>query len=92
MVSKIFRITVKIFTVATVVLAITIAYVFGEMQGIMSQRPLIKELWHELHGIDEFGLWVHPLWSPLLSVAFIFGVCWIVIAVIALQKKRKEQT
>jgi len=87
--SKIFRIIVKVFTVATVILAIAMAYVFGEMRGIMSQQPLIKELWHELHGVDEFGLWVHPLWHPLLSIAFIFGVCWIVIAVIALEEKKK---
>jgi len=92
--SKIFGITVKVFTVATVILAIVMAYVFGVMEGVNSQQWRIKELLEELHHglIVDFFTWVHPLWHPLLSIAFIFGVCWIVIVVIALQKKRKEQT
>ena len=91
--SKIFRTTVQVFTVATVILAIAIAYIFGEMRGVLSQRPRIKELMEELHpGHVTFGLYVHPLWYPLLSIAFIFGACWIVIAVIALTQKRKKHT
>ena len=90
---KMFRITVEVFTIATVILAIAIAYVFGEMRGVLSQRPLIKELMEELNGlITDFGLWVHPLWYPLLVIAFILGACWIVIVVIALTGKKKEQT
>ena len=89
--SRIFRITVQVFTVATVILAIAIAYVLGEMRGVLSQQPRIKELMEELNGlIVDFGLYVHPLWYPLLSIAFIFGACWIVIVVIALREKRKE--
>lgn len=89
--SRKFRITVKVFTAATVVLAIAIAYVFGVMRGVLSQQSRIKELMEELHPdlIVDFGLQVHPLWYPLLSIAFIFGACWIVIAVRA--RKRKEQ-
>jgi len=92
--SKIFRITVEVLSVATVILAIAIAYTFGEMRGILSQQWIIKELLEELHPglINMHGLWVHPLWPPLLSIAFIFGACWIVIAVITLREKRKEQT
>jgi len=92
--NKMSRITVKVFTVATVILAMAIAYVFGEMRGILSQEWRIKELLEELHPglIVDFGLWVHPLWHPLLGIALIFGVCWIAIALIALREKRKEQT
>ena len=92
--SKIFRITVQVFTVANVILAIAVAYAFGVMEGVNSQQWRIKELLFELYNglIVDFFPWVHPLWYPLLSIAFIFGACWIVIAVIALGEKRKEQT
>ena len=92
--SKIFRTTVQVFTVATVILAIAIAYVLGEMSGELSQRLRIIELEEELHPgllIDPY-LYEHPLWHPLLTIAFIFGACWIVIAVIALTQKRKKRT
>lgn len=82
------RMVVRILAVVTVILAIAIAYVFGEMRGVLSQQPIIKELMEEQNGlIVDFGLWAHPLWYPLLSTAFIIGVCWIVIAVFALEKK-----
>ena len=42
--SKIFRTTVQVFTVATVILAIAKAYVLGEIRGVLSQRPRIIEL------------------------------------------------
>ena len=92
--SKIFRTTVQVFTVATVILAIAIAYVLGEIGGVLSQRPRIIELIEELHPSlhVDLGLYEHPLWHPLLTIAFIFGACWIVIAVIALTQKRKKHT
>ena len=90
--SKIFSTTVQVFTVATVILAIAIAYVLGEMSGEMSQRLRIIELENKLHpGIHvDPELYEHPLWHPLLTTAFIFGACWIVIAVIALTQKKKK--
>jgi len=92
--NKIFGIATKLFIIATFILAIAIAYVFGFMEGFMSQQQFIKELMEELHPslIVDYGLWVHPLWYPLLTVAFIFGVCWIFVAVITFQEKKKKQT
>jgi hypothetical protein len=88
--NRILGITVKAFAVATVILAIVLAYVFGVMEGVNSQQWRIKELLEELHPgfIINFFPWVHPLWHPLLIIAFIFGVCWIVIIVIALHRRK----
>ena len=92
--STIFGLIVKVFATASVILAIAIAYAFGVMKGVNSQQWRIKELLEELHDglIVDFLSWVHPLWYPLLSVAFIFGVCWIIIAVIVVQKKRNKNS
>ena len=91
--SKIFRIGLHVFIVVTVISAIAIAYIFGEMRGVSSQLPLFKELMEKQNGlIVDFGLYVHPLYYPLLNIAFLFGACWIIIAVIAIREKRKEQT
>jgi len=91
--SRIFRTALYVFLVATVILAIAIAYVFGEMRGVISQQWIIKELMEKQNGlIVDFGLYVHPFYYPLLNVAFLFGVCWIIIIVITLMEKRKEQT
>ena len=92
--SKIFKIALQFFIVATVILAIAIAYVLGEVAGVSSQLPLIKELYMQKQNglIVDFGLIVHPLYYPLLNIAFLLGACWIIVAVIALREKRKEQT
>ena len=93
--SKIFGTTVKVFTVATVILAIAIAYVLGEMSGELSERIRFNELENKLHPEihGDLGLYEPPpLWYPLLTTAFIFGASWIVIAVIALTQKIKKRT
>ena len=92
--SKIFRTTVQVFTVATVILAMAIAYVLGEIEGVLSERLRNIELMNKLHPYIHVDpeLYEHPLWHPLLTIAFIFGACWIVIAVIALTQKRKKHT
>jgi len=92
--SKIFGIIVIVFAVATVILAIAMAYVYGMTAGAHSQRWCLYEL-DECRNPNrkiDYGPWRHPLMQPLQNIAFIFGVCWISIAVIALQEKRKGQT
>ena len=83
-----------VLTVATVILAISIAYVWGVMEGVSSQQWRIKELTEELHPgvIVNHGLITHPLYPTLICIAFLLGGCWIVIAVTVLGKKRKGQT
>ncbi|MDH5732195.1 MAG: hypothetical protein OEY88_00230 [Candidatus Bathyarchaeota archaeon] len=87
---KYFSIIVRVFALANIVLAIAIAYVYGEMRGISSQEPIIKELMEEISGLHvDFGLFYHPLWHPLLGLAFIFGFCWIMIAIVYLENRKK---
>ncbi len=87
--SRIFRIIVLVLVVATVILAIAIAYVRGVMEGVRSQQWRIKELIEELHPgiIVDPGLVTHPLYPPLMSTFLLLGACWIVIAIKALTKK-----
>jgi hypothetical protein len=89
---RIFRIIVVVLAVATGILAIAMAYVYGMAAGVHSRR------WC-LYGLDEcrnpnlktdYLAWTHPLMQPLQNIAFILGICRIAIEVIALGEKKKK--
>jgi len=88
---RIFRMIIMVLAVATVILAIAMAYVYGMAVGVHSRRWCLYELdecRNPNRNIDYLP-WRHPLMQPLQNIAFIFGVCWIAIAVIALGEKMK---
>ena len=89
---KILRLTGLFLAIATVILAIAIAYVVGVEQGVNSQRPHILELLRKADSDVLINLlpYMYPLRNVLFAFALVIGTCWMTLLItVSLQAMRK---
>jgi hypothetical protein len=87
---KKFGTLIGILTAATVIQLLVVAYVVGVETGVNSQQYTIKTLKEQLTGlIIDYGPYIHPLRNTLFISSLIIAFCWILVAVVALQRNRK---
>jgi hypothetical protein len=83
---------VGVLTVATLMLAMAIAYIHGVEEGINSQLYHIKILEEQAHPgliIDYFS-YFHPLRNALFATGSVLTLCWIIVAAMVLAERKPK--
>jgi len=83
---------IEALTIATLILAVAIAYIHGVEEGINSQIYHIKILEEQLHPglIIDYLPYLHPFRNALFGTAFFLTLCWISVAAIVLVKRKPK--
>jgi hypothetical protein len=81
-----------IFTIATLILAMAIAYIHGVEEGINSQLYHVKILEEQVYPglIIDYLPYLHPFRNALFGSGFFLTLCWISVAAIVLRKRKPE--
>jgi hypothetical protein len=83
---------IGVLTIATLILAMAIAYIHGVEEGINSQLYHIKILEEQLHPgliIDYFS-YFHPLRNTLFAAGSVLTLCWIIVAAMVLAERKPK--
>jgi hypothetical protein len=83
---------IGVLTIATLILAMAIAYIHGVEEGINSQLYHIKILREQAYPglIIDYLPYLHPFRNALFGTVFFLTLCWISVAAIALVKRKPE--
>lgn len=83
---------IGVLTIATIILAMAIAYIHGVEEGINSQLYHIKILEEQLHPgliIDYFS-YFHPLRNALFATGSVLTTCWAIVAAMVLAERKPK--
>jgi len=83
---------VGVLTIATLILAMAIAYIHGVEEGINSQLYHIKILEEQAYPglIIDYLPYLHPFRNALFGTGFFLTLCWISVAAIVLRKGKPK--
>jgi hypothetical protein len=83
---------IGLLTIATLILAMAIAYIHGVEEGINSQLYHIKILREQAYPglIIDYFPYLHPFRNALFGTGFFLTLCWIGVAAIALVKRKPK--
>jgi hypothetical protein len=83
---------IGVLTIATLILAMAIAYIHGVEEGINSQLYHIKILEEQAYPglIIDYLPYLHPFRNALFGTGFFLTLCWISVAAIALVKRKPK--
>jgi len=83
---------IGVLTIATLILAMAIAYIHGVEEGINSQLYHIKILREQAYPglIIDYLPYLHPFRNALFGTGFFLTLCWISVAAIALVKRKPK--
>jgi len=83
---------IGVLTIATLTLAMAIAYIHGVEEGINSQLYHIKILEEQAYPgrIIDYLPYLHPFRNALFGTGFFLTLCWISVVAIALVKRKPK--
>jgi hypothetical protein len=83
---------IEVLTIATLVLAMAIAYIHGVEEGTNSQIYHIKVLEEQLHPglIIDYLPYLHLFRNALFGTGFFLTLCWISVVAIVLVKRKPK--